>query len=229
MAVRTQARAGGRLPLLRIDGCGGGPGGQPVGDRASNASLPNVKLRLGRPMAGEEKGVDTLPALARVPLARGHAIAEADILGGDEEPWEGVLFAGPIGVRAALPGIPPCGARPDQAAKRVDGADAHTGLAEAFRGPSLLATEPSPDLAETGWPEHGAPAARAIGGRFGGELAPGHPVLIVSLRQGCPRLPADLDRRSLATAAPTRGPHMDDATRKAPRTACWDAAVGRSR
>jgi hypothetical protein len=210
----------GGLPLLRGYRYDGGPGGQPVGDHPHISCLPNVKLRLGRLTGGEQKGVDTLPVPDLVRLAQEHAPAEVYILSGDEDLREGVHFAQQIGVRVVLLGIPPSGARPNQAAALVDEADSHIVLPSAFWQPFFSTSEPSGDTARQARLEHEGSGARTVGNRFPDEVT-------ASPRRGVPRIPAALDGRLLRFAVPELGSPLDGVTRKQLRAGFWDC-IGRT-
>ena len=69
--------------------------------------LPRVKLRLGRLVAGQQKGVDSLILRDLMVLAERRAIATAFLLGGDEDLREGVREAQDFGVEVVLLGIEP--------------------------------------------------------------------------------------------------------------------------
>lgn len=95
------------LPLLRIywyDGASSGPTQQ----HRALASSPTIKLRLGivSPL-GKQKGVDSLIVADLINLPRNHAMADAVLLGGDEDLRVGVQQAQEFGVRVHLLGFKP--------------------------------------------------------------------------------------------------------------------------
>ncbi len=91
-----------QLPLLRIYWYDAAPDGIPGSTHMEVASLPNVKLRLGRISHHEQKGVDALLILDLTTLARERAIANALVVSGDEDVREGIAVAQSLGVRVTL-------------------------------------------------------------------------------------------------------------------------------
>jgi len=92
-----------QLPLLRIYWY---DGALPVGlttDQQLLAAAPNVKLRLGVVNChGEQKGVDARIITDLVALARDRAMADAVLVGGDEDLRIGIELAQERGVRVHL-------------------------------------------------------------------------------------------------------------------------------
>jgi len=76
-------------------------------DHEAIGSLPRVKLRMGRLVAGQQKGVDSLIVRDLMVLAGRRAISTAFVLGGDEDLREGVREAQDFGIEVILLGIEP--------------------------------------------------------------------------------------------------------------------------
>ena len=121
------------LPVLRSYWYDGAPGthGEPSSDQRDIASLPGLKLRLGRVIQGQQKGVDTLITLDLLTLARERAIATAYLFTGDEDLREAVVAAQSIGIQVVLVGTPPT-ATSRQSFALIDECDAHVVLDEEF-------------------------------------------------------------------------------------------------
>lgn len=112
-----------RLPLLRIYWYDASPDGVPGSAHLDIASLPNVKLRLGRISHHEQKGVDALLILDLTTLARERAIADALVVSGDEDIREGIAMAQSLGVRVTLGVVSMPEGRPSLATTLVHEAD----------------------------------------------------------------------------------------------------------
>lgn len=76
-------------------------------DHEAIGFLPRVKLRMGRLVAGQQKGVDSLIVRDLMVLAGRGAISTAFLLGGDEDLREGVREAQDLGIEVVLLGIEP--------------------------------------------------------------------------------------------------------------------------
>ncbi len=116
------------LPLLRTYWYDASITGQPEYDQQTIATLQGVRLRLGRLVRGEQKGVDSRIVRDLIVLAWDKAIAEAYLLAGDEDLCEGVQEAQDHGVRVVLMGIPGL----NQSPMLVQQVDAHHELSESF-------------------------------------------------------------------------------------------------
>ena len=121
------------LPVLRSYWYDGAPGahGEPSSDHRDIASLPGLKLRLGRVIQGQQKGVDTLITLDLLTLARERAIATAYLFTGDEDLREAVVAAQSLGIQVVLVGTPPT-ITSRQSFALIDECDAHVVLDEDF-------------------------------------------------------------------------------------------------
>ena len=138
------------LPHLRTYWYDGAPGphGEPTSDHRRIAALPRLKLRLGRIIQGQQKGVDTLITLDLLTLARERAIATAYLLTGDEDLREAVLAAQSLGIQVVLIGAPPIdGSRQSRAL--IDECDEHIVLDTDFWDPFFDESQhmPRPQLA----------------------------------------------------------------------------------
>lgn len=138
----------GRFQTLRTYWYDGAPQGIARGDHELIGGLPYVKVRLGRLLHGEQKGVDALIYRDLMTLARERAINCAYLLSGDEDLREGVVAAQDMGVQVVLIGIP--ANRANQSAALIREADEHIVLQtehwnEHFRPITQSADEPEPE------------------------------------------------------------------------------------
>jgi hypothetical protein len=113
----------GRLHCLRTYWYDGAVNAVPTADHEQIGGLPYVKVRLGRLIRGEQKGVDALIYRDLMTLARQRAITCAYLLSGDEDLREGVVAAQDMGVQVVLLGIP--SSRANQSAALIREADEH--------------------------------------------------------------------------------------------------------
>jgi uncharacterized LabA/DUF88 family protein len=121
-----------QLPLLRIYWYDAAPGGIPGSPHLEIASLPNVKLRLGRISHHEQKGVDALLILDLTTLARERAIANALVVSGDEDIRDSIAVAQSLGIRVTLGAVALPEGRPSLATTLVQEADDQVLLDIAF-------------------------------------------------------------------------------------------------
>ena len=133
------------LPKLRTYWYDGAPGphGELTADHHRIASLPNLKLRLGRVIHGQQKGVDTLITLDLLTLARERSVATAYLLTGDEDLREAVVAAQLLGVQVVLLGVPP-GDGSRQSFTLINECDEHLVLDEPFWNPHFRRAAPQP-------------------------------------------------------------------------------------
>lgn len=94
------------LPVLRVYWYDAAYNAVPTHEQRGVATIPGVKLRLGRMVGGRQKGVDSLIVRDLMTLARERAMATAYLLCGDEDVREGVVAAQDMGARVVLLGIP---------------------------------------------------------------------------------------------------------------------------
>lgn len=141
------------LPLLRAYWYDASITGQPEHDQTTIADLQGVRLRLGRLVRGEQKGVDSRIVRDLIVLARDEAIAEAFVLAGDEDLCEGVEEAQDQGVRVTLIGVPGL----NQSRLLIQQADEQYVLADSFWRMHFAAVPDLPHIGDT--PVRVAPAA----------------------------------------------------------------------
>ena len=125
--VDEAARESG-MPLLRTYWYDASLSGQPEHDQVTVADLPGVRLRLGRLVRGEQKGVDSRIVRDLIVLAHDRAMAAAFVAAGDEDICEGVAEAQDHGVRVTLLGVPGV----NQSRLLMQQADEHRVLGEDF-------------------------------------------------------------------------------------------------
>ena len=166
--------------------------------------MPNLKLRLGRVIHGQQKGVDTLITLDLLTLARERSAATAYLLTGDEDLREAVVAAQSLGVQVVLLGVPPRdGSR--QSFTLINECDEHLVLSEAFWKPHFRRATPPPR------PPSEAPEAiedmpheeraRRVGARYCESWFPeADPELIRLVLEDAPRIPKEIDAPMLRAA-----------------------------
>jgi len=153
MAEWVHDHSGG-LDSLRTYWYDGAANAVPTAQHEEIGGLSYVKVRLGRLIQGEQKGVDALIYRDLMTLARERAIARAYLLSGDEDLREGVVAAQDMGVQVVLLGIP-TSQRSNQSASLIREADEHVVLprdhwARFFsnRAPVPSAADATPALAQ---------------------------------------------------------------------------------
>jgi NYN domain len=129
------------MPLLRTYWYDASMSGQPEHDQMTLADLPGVRLRLGRLVRGEQKGVDSRLVRDLIVLARDHAMAAAYLLAGDEDICEGVAEAQDHGVRVTVLGVPGV----NQSRLLMQQSDEHRVLPEEFWRSHFRLVEPVRD------------------------------------------------------------------------------------
>lgn len=130
-----------QLPFLRTYWYDAAPDAIPTKEHLDIAELADVKLRLGRLVGAQQKGVDSLIVRDLMTLARERAVATIFLLGGDEDLREGVLAAQEMGVLVVVVGIPATGPG-NQARSLIREADKHVMLETAFLAPFFSKEEP---------------------------------------------------------------------------------------
>jgi len=179
------------LPVLRTYWYDAAPEGIPTPTQQAIASLPNLKLRLGRlNVRNQQKGVDALIYRDLMTLARERAVCEAFLLSGDEDLREGVRAAQDQGVRVTVVGIPPVSQDHNQSRELVSEADEviqlrRDDLQKAF---TKLPVAPRPIEAST------TQSVDDLGRWFADEwLSKATEAEIASLKAQRPRIPNTLD------------------------------------
>jgi uncharacterized LabA/DUF88 family protein len=202
----------GRFNCLRTYWYDGAPHGVARGDHELIGGLPYVKVRLGRLLHGEQKGVDALIYRDLMTLARERAINCAYLLSGDEDLREGVVAAQDMGVQVVLIGIP--ANRTNQSAALIREADEHVVLqqehwAEHFAPitrevPVESATSEATDANQ----EQKTPAeAQTVGRAFAVEwVKAASSGNLRDLIQVAPRIPPDIDLALIVEAEKSLGP-----------------------
>ncbi len=190
------------VPSLRTYWYDGAARGVPSADHEQIGGFPYVKVRLGRVIQGEQKGVDALIYRDLMTLARERAIAVAYLLSGDEDLREGVVAAQDMGVQVVLLGVP-TRQRTNQSAALVREADEHVVLPKDFWAPHFTSRESEAKTPDT---QAGAAEAQTAGRSFAlkwlGEAQPdGRSELLGDF----PRIPRELDLALLLDAEETLG------------------------
>lgn len=168
------ADAGGEcgMPLLRTYWYDASMSGQPEHDQLTVADLPGVRLRLGRLVRGEQKGVDSRLVRDLIVLARDRAMAAAYLLAGDEDICEGVAEAQDHGVRVTVLGVPGV----NQSRLLMQQSDEHRVLPEEFWRGHFRLLEPARERPAPAVPVRDevpeeVPSERPRGGYDAGMLA----------------------------------------------------------
>ena len=144
--IETIARHS-EMPVLRVYWYDASLNAVPTAEQRGIATIPGVKIRLGRMTGGRQKGVDSLIVRDLMTLARERAMATAYLLCGDEDVREGVVAAQDMGTRVVLVGIP--GA--NRAFTLLAEADEELVLAEEFLRPYF--SRPTPAQIEDELPD----------------------------------------------------------------------------
>ncbi|MDH4148658.1 MAG: NYN domain-containing protein, partial [Acidimicrobiia bacterium] len=113
VAQRTTSASG--CELLRIYWYDGAVNKVPTAEQRRIGLLPDVKLRLGRIVAGHQKGVDSLVVLDLLRLAATGTVEAIYLISGDDDLSEGVREAQAHGVRVVLLGVAGDGTRLSEA------------------------------------------------------------------------------------------------------------------
>jgi uncharacterized LabA/DUF88 family protein len=213
------------LPVLRTYWYDGARDGVPTQSQQVIASLPNVKLRMGRLNArNQQKGVDALIYRDLMTLARERAICEAFLLSGDEDLREGVRAAQDQGVRVTLVGIEPASQSYNQSRALVQESDevarlGRQALSSAF---SLLAQVPTAPRK----PATTKKRVERLGRNFGETwLSKATDDELSSLKAQRPKIPTTVDAELLRFAEQALGfsLHGQDEHRHAVRSGFWGA------
>ncbi len=199
----------GRFNCLRTYWYDGAPHGVARGDHELIGGLPYVKVRLGRLLHGEQKGVDALIYRDLMTLARERAINCAYLLSGDEDLREGVVAAQDMGVQVVLIGIP--ANRANQSAALIREADEHVVLqkehwAEHFSPitPTEAADSKTPEPSN----EQTTPAeAQTVGRAFAVEwVKAGSSGALQDMIRVAPKIPPEVDLALIVEAEKSLGP-----------------------
>ena len=202
------------LPKLRTYWYDGAPGphGEQTADHRRIASLPNLKLRLGRVIHGQQKGVDTLITLDLLTLARERSIVTAYLLTGDEDLREAVVAAQSLGLQVVLLGVPPR-KRSRQSFALINESDEHLVLDESFwrphfrRAPRPPRPSVRPAATTTATVADEDERAREAGARYCESwFAEADPGVVRLVIEGMPRIPKQIDAPMLRAVEREIGP-----------------------
>ena len=190
------------------------------------ASIPGVKLRLGRLSSGRQKGVDSRIVRDLIVLARDKAITTAYVLSGDEDIREGVAEAQDCGVLVALLGITPLPGQNNQARSLVNEADEHMMLTreQVSQWIRLRPASSHPITSPLRTPIVSA-GMEQIGRRFGKAWAESNADGVSQVAAGMPRIPQEVDRILLARGSAEAGGPLTDSQRRALRDGFWAAVA----
>jgi len=112
-SLAAQAAAHSGLPLLRMHWYDAGARGVASAEQRQIATLPRVKLRLGRTsIHGEQKGVDLKLALDLITQARNRVTDVVYLVSGDDDLTEAVEEAQHLGTQVVLLALPDKDGRP---------------------------------------------------------------------------------------------------------------------
>ena len=196
----------------------------PTPSHIAVASIPGVKLRLGRLSSGRQKGVDSRIVRDLIVLARDRAITSAYVLSGDEDIREGVVEAQDCGVSVVLLGITPLPGQNNQARSLVQEADGLVMLTrdQVKRWLTLRTERP---FLRTGAPPTPTVSTdfERIGRQFGEAWAQSNPTEVPKAIKGRPRIPQEVDRELLARGSAEAGGDLTDSQRRSLRAGFWAA------
>jgi uncharacterized LabA/DUF88 family protein len=209
----------GRFNNLRTYWYDGAVNAVPTPDHERIGGLPYVKVRLGRLLHGEQKGVDALIYRDLMTLARERAISCAYLLSGDEDLREGVVAAQDMGVQVVLLGVQ--ADRPNQSAALIREADEHIVLSKSHWDDHFL-TSNNVHAEISATVEAAETAGRAFAAAWAGAASTED---LESLIAAIPRIPRDLDVAMMLEAEKTVGSlHDRQDLKRALRAAFWTQA-----
>ncbi len=173
-------------------------------DHEQISGFAYVKVRLGRVIQGEQKGVDALIYRDLMTLARERAISRAYLISGDEDLREGVVAAQDMGVQVVLLGVP-TSQRTNQSATLIREADEHVVLPKEFWDSHFEnKTRRAADVPTTA--EVGPAQAQTAGRAFATEwVTRAKRDETAELLAAFPRIPSELDLALLIEAEKSLG------------------------
>ncbi len=193
------------------------------------ASIPGVKLRLGRLSLGKQKGVDSRIVRDLIVLAKDKAISAAYVLSGDEDIREGVAEAQDCGVSVVLIGITPLPGQHNQAQVLVQDADDLLLLTREQVG-QWIKLRQGASRSEIKVPR--TPSSftdmEQLGSQFGAAWAESNPNEVQRTVTNKPRIPQEVDRELLNRGSEHMGGQLTDAQRRALRDGFWAALMSNS-
>ena len=213
------------LPALRTYWYDGAPNGIPTTAQQLIASLPNVKLRLGRMNSkGRQKGVDSLIYRDLMTLARERAISNAFLLSGDEDLREGVRSTQDMGVHITLLGVATSDGYWNQSKELVNEADEVRELAKSELSKFLLKRRaPAQGTISS---ENPATAVETAASEYSANwLRLTTDTEWTALLAGRPRIPGTLDTDLLEAVEHTIGASLrsHEPLRRATRLVFWES------
>ncbi len=194
------------MASLRTYWYDGAARGVPSADHEQIGGFAYVKVRLGRVIHGEQKGVDALIYRDLMTLARERAVARAYLISGDEDLREGVVAAQDMGIQVVLIGVP-THQRTNQSAALIREADEHVVLPKEFWEPFFTRkgepkkSDPEPVGKQAG-PADAQTAGRAFAASWMSSVSSEE---IDDLRTQFPRIPRELDLALIVEAEKTLG------------------------
>jgi uncharacterized LabA/DUF88 family protein len=202
LATWVEDHNGGRFTCLRTYWYDGATNAVPTPDHEQIGGLPYVKVRLGRLIKGEQKGVDALIYRDLMTLARERAITCAYLLSGDEDLREGVVAAQDMGVQVVLLGIP--SGRANQSAALIREADEHVILPKDHWEEHFFSPATDGSAAPiTATPAAAQTAGRAYAIQWSKDASPED---LNELLEVSPKIPTEVDVAMLVEAEKTVGP-----------------------
>ena len=198
----------------------------PTPSHIAVASIPGVKLRLGRLSWGRQKGVDSRIVRDLIVLARDRAITAAYVLSGDEDIREGVAEAQDYGVSVVLLGVTPVHGQ-NQARSLVQEADDLVLLTREQVG-QWITLRPMPTHLTAPLVRTATQSAdmEQTGRNFAEAWAEANPSKLQSVIADKPKIPPDVDRELLARGSAEAGATLTDAQRRSLRNGFWEALGG---
>lgn len=192
----------GGLDALRTYWYDGAVNAVPTPHHEEVGGLSYVKVRLGRLIQGQQKGVDALIYRDLMTLSRERAIARAYLLSGDEDLREGVVAAQDMGVQVVLLGIP-TSQRTNQSAALVRESDEHIILPKEFWTPHFDRSDAAAPDRKSVSPD----SAQAAGRRFAALwMRNATEEDLDALKGQRPRIPRELDIQLVVMGEKELGP-----------------------
>jgi hypothetical protein len=182
------------MPVLRVYWYDAAYNAVPTYEQRSVATIPGVKLRLGRLVQGRQKGVDSLIVRDLMTLARERAMATAYLITGDEDVREGVVAAQDMGARVVLLGLPSA----HRAFTLLAEADEELVLPDGFWRPHFSVLTPTQMEAEL-------PAELAAAEPSPEVVAPAAPAAVTANGSAAAGASAEADGESFEAAAADAG------------------------
>lgn len=214
------------LQHLRTYWYDGAPDARPTSQHLDIARLPGIKLRLGRLMKWGQKGVDSRVVRDLIALSAGEAFSTAYLLGGDEDLREGVVEAQEHGMRVVLIAIEPLNEQNLSPTLAMEVDDVIT-LGHDFISPHIkLREEMKLEDFEITATTDPISIGHQVGSQWWEKTPPEERQWV---RRSKPKIPSDLDRSLLRSAARVlagdegKVRDLPDEVRKALRSGFWQS------